>query len=232
MSIFAISDLHLGFAVDKPMDRFGPEWVGHAEKVALAWRERVRDEDTVLVCGDTSWAMRLAEAAPDLAWLGAQPGRKVLLKGNHDFWWASRAQVRRALPPGVVPLQHDSLEVEGWQVCGTRGWLLPGPESLPEDQALYVRELGRLRLSLESIRGPGRRIAMLHFPPYPLDRGTSEVLELLLEFGVEMCVYGHLHAMAPGTYPQGPHRGIEFHCVSLDLAGFAPRRVVDTRTTL
>ena len=226
MAIHAISDLHLGFAVDKPMDRFGPAWEDHAHKMAARWRERVRDTDTVLVCGDTSWAMRLEEARPDLEFVGALPGRKVLLRGNHDYWWGSLKKLRQALPPSIVPLQHDSLEVEGWQVCGSRGWLLPGPESTAEDAAIFARELGRLRLSLQAGRGGGPRLAMLHYPPYAIDTGTSAVLDLLVEHDVRLCVYGHLHAMAPGTYPEGLYRGIEFHCVSLDLVDFAPRLIV------
>jgi hypothetical protein len=225
MALFAISDLHLGFAVDKPMDRFGPAWERHHEKVAVRWRAVVGDGDSVLVCGDTSWAMRLDEAKPDLEWLGALPGRKVLLRGNHDYWWSSLRKLRAALPAGLVPLQNDCLEVEGWQVCGSRGWLLPAPDGRPEDAAIFARELQRLRRSLEAARGTGPKLAMLHFPPYAVEVGGSPVLDLLLAFDVRLCVYGHLHAMAPGTYPEGLHRGIEFHCVSVDLVDFAPRRL-------
>ena len=225
MSIFAIADLHLSFAVHKPMDRFGPQWVAHPEKVARAWRERVGAGDTVLVCGDTSWAMRLEEAAPDLAFLDALPGRKVLLRGNHDYWWGSLVKLRRALPPSLMALQNDSLAVEGWQVCGSRGWSLPGPETSPGDGAIFARELGRLRLSLESAPPGSRRLAMLHYPPYAVESGASPVLDLLLEFEVEIGLYGHLHAVPPGSYPEGEHRGIRFHCVSVDLIDFAPKRI-------
>jgi len=226
MAIHAISDLHLGFAVDKPMDRFGPEWVGHADKVAARWRARVRDSDTVLVCGDTSWAMRLDEARPDLEFVGALPGRKVLLRGNHDYWWSSLKKLRQALPPSILPLQNACLEVEGWQICGSRGWLLPGPETTAEDNAIYARELGRLQRSLDAARGSGPRLAMLHYPPYAVEREGSEVLDLLREHRVQLCVYGHLHAVRPGTYPEGMHAGIEFHCVSVDLVDFSPLEIV------
>lgn len=229
MSIFAISDLHLSFAVEKPMDRFGPEWVNHADRVARAWGERVRGPDTVLVCGDTSWAMRLEEAKPDLDYLGALPGRKILLRGNHDYWWGSLRRLQQVLPSGIVPLQNDNVEVEGWRICGSRGWLLPGPETSPEDERIFDRELHRLRLSLESAGGGGPILAMLHFPPYAVESGESPVLDLLREFGVRVCTYGHLHAMAPGTYPQGLHQGIEFHCVSVDLVDFAPRCIVESQ---
>ncbi|UCE03910.1 MAG: metallophosphoesterase [Candidatus Latescibacterota bacterium] len=225
MSIFAISDLHLGSVVDKPMDRFGPEWHDHSDRIAENWRSCVGAGDSVLVCGDTSWAMRLEEARPDLDYLAALPGRKILLRGNHDYWWSSLRKLRAVLPPDIVPLQNDSVEVEGYCVGGSRGWLHPHSESLPEDVRIYERELGRLRASLESIQGNGPRIAMLHYPPYPIETGSSAVLDLLLEYAIQICVYGHLHAMEPGTYPDGVHRGIGFHCVSVDLVDFAPLRL-------
>jgi predicted phosphohydrolase len=228
MSIFAISDLHLGFDVDKPMDRFGPQWENHPEKIAQRWRAIVQPHDTVLVCGDTSWAMRLSEATTDLEFVHALPGRKILLRGNHDYWWSSLAKVRQALPSSMSPLQNDSLAVEGVQVAGSRGWLLPGPDSTPDDERIFQRELERLRLSLDSIAQPGPRLAMLHYPPFDLQQGTSAVVDLLRAHDVELCVYGHLHAMEPGTYPEGEIDGIEYHCVSVDLVDFTPRRLRPT----
>jgi len=224
MALFAIGDLHLGFAVDKPMDRFGPQWVDHPARIARAWRERVGPDDCVLVCGDTSWATRLDEVGPDLAYLAALPGRKILIRGNHDFWWATLARLRRVLPAGLEALHNTSVAVEGRWVCGARGWLLPVPESAPADVAIYERELGRLRLSLASAPA-GPRLAMLHYPPWMPGIDAAAVVDLLVEFGVEQCVYGHLHAMPPGSYPEGVHRGIEFHCVSADLVDFAPKRI-------
>ena len=226
MALYAIADLHLSLAVDKPMDRFGPQWVGHAAKIDAAWRARVGSQDTVLLCGDTSWAMRLDEAAPDLEWLAALPGRKILLRGNHDYWWGRLAKLRRALPSGIEVLQNTSLLAEGWQVCGSRGWMLPTPESSPDDLAIYARELGRLRLSLESATGPAPRLAMLHYPPWMPGQESTAVVELLREFDVRVCVYGHLHALPPGAYPEGQHGGIQFHCVSADLAGFVPKQIL------
>jgi hypothetical protein len=227
MTLFAISDLHLGFTIGKTMDRFGPQWVDHPQKVARAWRERVGPADTVLICGDTSWALRLAEAAADLDFVAALPGRKILLRGNHDYWWNTVAKVRRALPSGMEVLQNESFVREGWRICGARGWLLPGaPERTTEDEVIFQRELGRLRLSLESaIDASEPRLAMLHYPPYLIETGTSPVLDLLLEYEVKICVYGHLHAMAPATYPSGVYQGIRFHCVSADLVDFAPQPV-------
>jgi len=225
MALFAIADLHLAFAVDKPMDRFGPQWVGHAGKIAAAWRAGVAPGDTVLVCGDTSWAMRLEEAAPDLAWLADLPGNKLLLRGNHDYWWSSRSKVERALPPTLALLQNDCAVVDGRAICGSRGWNLPVDASTPEDRAIFARELLRLRTSLQAAPPGLRRWAMLHYPPWMPGIESTPVVDLLHEFGVERCVYGHLHAMAPGTYPEGIVDGIRYDCVSCDLVGFAPRRL-------
>jgi predicted phosphohydrolase len=171
--------------------------------------------------------MRLEDAAPDLDYLARLPGRKVLLRGNHDYWWGSLAKLQRALPDGIEPLQNRSLEVEGWAVCGSRGWLLPVADSAAPDIAIYRRELGRLRLSLESAPPGLPRLAMLHYPPWMPGHERTEVADLLREFEVRLCVYGHLHAMQPGTYPEGVDRGIRYHCVSVDLVGFAPKRIVD-----
>jgi predicted phosphohydrolase len=228
MTVFAISDLHLAHTVDKPMDRFGPQWVGHPERIARQWRERVRDDDTVLVCGDTSWAMRLEDAAADLAYVAALPGRKILLRGNHDYWWGSLARVRKALPAGIELLQNNALEAAGWSVAGARGWLLPTPDLTPSDRAIYDREVGRLRLSLAAAPLGRPKLAMLHYPPWMPDVESTPVMDVLLEFGVEVCVFGHLHAMPPGTYPDGMHRGIRFHCVSVDLVDFAPQPILPT----
>jgi predicted phosphohydrolase len=226
MAVFAIADLHLAFSVDKPMDRFGPQWVGHPEKIARAWRAAVGPQDTVLVAGDTSWAMRLDEARADLQYLADLPGRKLLLRGNHDYWWGSLAKVRAALPSGIEVLQHDAHQVEDCWVAGARGWLLPDPQRTASDRAIYERELGRLRLSLEATGPNGRRLAMLHYPPWLPGIESTAVRDLLQEFGVEICVYGHLHAMAKGTYPDGVYDGMQVHCVSADLVDFAPRRIL------
>ena len=223
MSIYAISDLHLAFDVDKPMDRFGSQWDNHPQKIARHWCDTVGVEDTVLVCGDTSWAMRIPEAVRDLDYVHQLPGRKVLLRGNHDYWWSSLAKVKRALPESITPLHNNSLQVGTWQVAGSRGWMLPGAETTAEDERIFHRELERLRLSLNSITGPGPRLAMLHYPPFALEMGASPVVEQRHEFAVEICVYGHLHAVEPGTYPEGRIDGIEYRCVSVDLVDFTPQ---------
>ena len=147
--VFALADLHLSLAGHKPMDVFGEVWRDHPRRMAELWDRTVTPEDSVLLPGDLSWARNLAEAAPDLEWIGARSGRKLLLKGNHDSWWGSLTRVREALPPGCDVLQNDSHRVGDWVVVGARGWTSPDdPAAGERDGAIFRRELNRLRLSV------------------------------------------------------------------------------------
>ncbi len=229
--LFALADLHLSLSGAKPMDIFGEAWIDHAARMAAAWDRAVQPEDTVLVPGDISWARDLAEAAPDLAWIGDRPGRKVLLRGNHDSWWTTVGKVRRALPPECEPLQNDSLPVGDWIVIGARGWVAPDdPVASPEDERVFRRELERLRLSIaDADRRHGRdrpRIAMLHFPPWIRDRDPTEVVAMLRDAGVRECVYGHLHGEDHRLAVTGEHDGIRFHLVACDAVGFSPALIL------
>jgi len=225
MRVFALADLHLGEAVDKPMDIFGPLWERHAEKIDRHWRERVGADDWVLVPGDISWAMKLEEALPDLRFLDALPGRKILLKGNHDFWWTSRAKVEAVLPPSLRLLQNDAVDLgEGIGVVGARGWTPPSaPRATDEDRKIFERELGRLRLSLDAAKGRfDRLVAMVHYPPLYAGAGETEVVPILREAGVRVCLYGHLHGPDHRYAVQGEHGGIRYYFVAADATGFAP----------
>jgi len=226
-TLYALADLHLSSSGSKPMDVFGELWRGHADRMADGWDRQVRPEDTVLLAGDLSWAVDLEEAAPDLAWIGSRPGRKLLLRGNHDGWWTSLAKVRRALPAGCEPLQNDATRVGEWVVLGTRGWLQPeDPLANEADEKVFRRELGRLRLSVEAAdRRFGRtapRLAMVHYPPWLLDREPSEVVPILHDAGVTVCVYGHLHGDDHRLARTGRHRGIDYYFVAADAVGFQP----------
>ena len=225
--LFALADLHLSLGGDKPTDVSGPLWSDHTRRMAEAWDARVGSDDTVLLPGDLSWARNLEEARPDLEWIGARPGRKVLLRGNHDGWWSSLAAVRRALPPCCEPLQNNALEAEGWVIVGARGWTAPeDPAAGPADAAVFARELGRLRLSIaDADRRFGRltaRLAMLHFPPWLAGRAPTAVVPILAEAGVRACVYGHLHGDDHRLAVRGMRDGIEFHFVAADAVGFTP----------
>ena len=228
MRLFAIGDLHLPGGADKPMNVFGPQWDRHTERIAEAWRMAVTGEDTVLIPGDISWAMQLSEAEPDLQWIGSLPGRKVLIRGNHDYWWNSVTRVRSVLPAGMTALQHDACDLGECVVCGTRGWLFPSGEAplSTADDKIYRRETERLRLALEHARetAHGRPIiTMLHYPPLSVSQRYSSFTELMEQYGVRLCVYGHLHGQGIRSGFTGTQRGVRYALVSCDSLDFKPR---------
>lgn len=217
MSIFAIGDLHLPGGDDKPMDVFGPHWEGHFSRIAQDWRERVSEEDTVLIPGDISWAMQMDAALPDLRAIGELPGKKVLLRGNHDYWWGSITRLREALPAGMYAVQNDALLLGDTAVCGTRGWTLPAsPDG--EDERIYARELMRMEMSLERAKkmDAQRLVVMAHFPPLGEKGEETRLSRLLKAYQPDDVVYGHLHGPSLKGAVTGLHDGIRYHCVSCD----------------
>jgi predicted phosphohydrolase len=225
--LFAIADLHLSSSGEKPMDVFGAQWKDHPARIAAAWDATAAADDAVLLPGDLSWARDLEEAKDDLLWIGARPGVKFLLRGNHDGWWGSLAKVRRALPTSCRALQNDAFDLEGVVLVGARGWTAPDdPMALPGGGEIFARELARLRLSIEDAdRRFGRkspRIAMLHYPPWIEGHPPTDVVSVLREGGVGTCVYGHLHGADHALGVQGEREGIRFHLVAADAIGFAP----------
>lgn len=229
MRIYAIADLHLSLTTDKPMDVFGEAWRGHAEKLEQNWRETVSRGDLVLVPGDISWAMQLEAALPDLSFVGRLPGRKILLKGNHDYWWSAIGRVRAALPEGMRALQNDAVAENGAAICGSRGWLCPGGANFTqEDEKIYLRELDRLSLSIRALPEDGMRIAMMHFPPFCERDRASGFTERLEAAGVKIAVYGHLHGDANKYAFEGEKNGIFYHCVAADKLDFTPKLICET----
>jgi len=234
MRIFALGDPHLSFnekgETYKPMDIFGQNWQDHHQKIKENWEKEVRQEDIVLVPGDLSWALKLEEAHYDLEFLGRLPGRKLLVKGNHDLWWQGIGKVRKILPPGMEAIQNDHILLPGGiAIGGTRGWTCPGEKNFTtEDKKIYERELGRLRLSLASIKEEVQEIiVMLHYPPTNGRHETSGFIELLLEYGVKHCVYAHLHSESiKGALPEEKW-GIKFYLVSADAVDFRPRLIYE-----
>ena len=228
MKLFALRDLHLSFDgagnLYKPMDVFGETWRDHENQIRRHWLEQVAAEDVVLLPGDLSWAMTLEEVQPDLAFLAELPGRKIISKGNHDLWWDSLRKVQAILPEGVSVLQNNSFVFGDVAVCGTRGWLCPGEFADAHDEKIFQRELGRLKLSLDSVpREAGHKIVMLHYPPVNGKREKNALIELMQQYGVELCLYGHLHSYAIQTALEGSMWEIEFRLVSADHLGFAPK---------
>lgn len=227
MRIYAIGDLHLSFSDPKPMDIFGDGWRDHVARLSSAWNETVTKEDVVLVPGDCSWAMTLTGAAPDLAFIGALPGQKILLRGNHDYWWSSKTRVACALPDGMRIIQNDSLPIGDYYVCGTRGWSLPDTNGFTvNDQKIYDREVQRLALSLESAPKNAQKLVMMHFPPLTKHLCDTAFTELMQQAGVQTCVYAHLHGAAHKSAFEGEHNGVQYMLVSGDYLGFCPKPVL------
>ena len=199
MKIWAISDLHLSFSCDKPMDIFGGNWENYTEQIQENWKNLVADEDLVLIAGDISWAMKLEEAIDDLKWIDELPGKKIIIKGNHEFWWSTISTVRKSLPSSISAIQNDCLRVNNFLICGTRGWTVPehGKQLPAEDEKLYKREVERLKLTLASMQKQRKPddivICMMHFPPYNMTKEDSNFTNLLEEYKVDKVVYGHLH---------------------------------------
>jgi len=223
MGIFAIADLHLSFASNKPMDVFGLNWADHAEQIRENWLQQIKEDDLVLIPGDISWALHLKEADEDLKWLSALPGIKVILRGNHDYWWVTLRKMSQAYPE-LHFLQNNAFVYGDYVICGTRGWLCPGDQGFNEeqDQKIYERELIRLRLSLDEAKDTGKRIiAMIHYPPFTAKQETSGFTELFQEYAVETVLYGHVHNQFDSIF-EGIRNGIEYRLVSSDYLKFNP----------
>ncbi len=228
--LWTISDLHLSFARPKPMDIFGNRWKNHAERIAAAWRARVGADDTVLLAGDTSWALKLQEALVDLEWIDALPGRKIISRGNHDYWWSSERtnRVRRSLPPGISILEGDALYAGEAVICATRGWNTPETPGFQEsaDRPYFERELKRLDAALAAAQQLAARqrpiIVMIHFPPF-ISRRPTEFARRIAAAGVTTCIYGHLHRPEDwAAATQGVVDGVYYQLTACDYLDFGP----------
>ena len=225
MKLYAIGDLHLPGGDDKPMNVFGDHWDGHFERISADWRARVTADDLVLIPGDISWAMQLDPARPDLRAIAALPGRTVILKGNHDYWWTSITQVRAAIGETMRAVQNDAVDLGEVVVCGSRGWLIPTQDTplSAEDEKVTARELIRMEMSLQAAAkmAQGRPVvAMMHYPPlYDMERDTA-FTQLMEKYGVHTVVYGHLHGAGIRVAYNGAHNGVNYRLVSCDSLSF------------
>lgn len=227
--VYAIGDLHLSLSVpNKAMDVFGERWRDHTDRIEAAWQDTVEEDDLVLIPGDISWAMYLSDAVADLGFIGSLKGQKLLLRGNHDYWWQSVTQVRRALPSGMYALQNDVFRFGDLFVAGTRGWTVPQSSRFKEsaDRKLYERELIRLDLSLRGLPQGAPAIGMLHYPPFSENGERSAFAERFEAAGVQTVVYGHLHGASHRCAFSGECGGVTYACVSADYLDFVPKRIV------
>lgn len=226
MAIFAIGDLHLSLGTDKPMDVF-PGWEGYLPKLERSWRALVAPEDTVVLAGDTSWAMSLPDTRADFSFLQGLPGQKWLLKGNHDYWWTTARKMQNFLQENGFDslhiLHNNACVVQGTALCGTRGW--PFDDAAAQGEKLMAREAGRLRMSLQVGQAAEQRIAFLHYPPVYPGASAQEIVDVLQECGVTECYYGHLHGRSIRFAVQGEVEGIRYKLISADSLGFCPYKI-------
>ncbi|MBQ2668492.1 MAG: metallophosphoesterase [Clostridia bacterium] len=228
MALYAIADLHLSLGADKPMDVFRG-WENYVERLEKNWRNLVTDEDTVVIAGDVSWGMKLEETEKDFAFLHSLPGKKLLLKGNHDYWWSTRNKIDGYLKEkGFDSLEivfNSAVRVGEITVCGTRGWLYNA--ETPEDRKIVARENGRLVTSIKAAQAlGGTPVVFLHYPPVYDTAECTELLNTMLEYGIKDCYFGHIHGdHAAKKAPIGEYKGIRMHLVSCDYIRFMPKLV-------
>jgi len=248
MKIWALADLHLALSVpSKNMNVFGPVWEGYMDKIADSWKELVHPEDLILLPGDITWAMKLEEAKIDLQWIDHLPGTKVMIRGNHDYWWSSAKKMSEIFPPSVHFIHNNAFHWNDIAIGGTRLWDTPeynfngyvhfqeNPKArLPEeshdkekDAVIFERELERLKLSLRQMNPSARlKIAMTHYAPISADLKPSRASAILEEFGINTCVFGHLHNLKKEKPMFGEIRGIKYLLTSADYLDFRPIRIL------
>ena len=226
LALFVLGDPHLSLGASKPMDIF-PGWNDYVERLEKNWRKLIQPEDTIVLAGDISWAMRLTDTRRDFAFLQSLPGQKIIMKGNHDYWWSTANKMNAYLKAEGFDTLHilhnNSYSVEGYAICGTRGWLFDVGE--PHDEKVMNREIGRLRMSLDAAEPGLEKLVFLHYPPVYTGISAPEIVATLKEYGIRTCYYGHLHGNAIRYAVQGEVDGIRYKLVSADGLRFCPYRI-------
>ena len=228
MALYAMGDLHLCLGAPKPMDIFGGAWVGYMDKLK-AGVAGITPEDTTILLGDLSWALDMEHAVEDFAWINEIPGRKIILKGNHDYWWSTVAKFNKFCDTNGFTdlhlLNNNHFEYEDWAICGTRGWFFEEERHGAHDEKVFKRELCRLEASLKSA-GEKKKMVFLHYPPRYKGYECREILDLFEQYGVRRCYYGHLHGGSHRLAMEGLWDSVEFHLVAADYIGFKPQTVI------
>lgn len=230
MKIYAMSDLHLDSSGDKSMDIFGGEWVNYQEKIIANIAQTVTEKDVILIPGDISWALKPEDALKDLLKLDELPGKKLLSKGNHDYWWGTKSKLNKLNLKTIEFLQTNSYIVEDIGVFATRGWMSRDSEDFTEkDKKIFERELARLELSLNSLKHQNlsKKIVMIHYPPFNFsDKAPNDFVDIMKKYRVDICIYGHLHAEGHKFAVEGSVENIEFHLVSSDYLKLQPKLIL------
>lgn len=228
MALYAIGDLHLCLGAPKPMDVFGGAWTGYMEKLKEGMSV-IGPEDTTVLLGDLSWALDLPSSKADFAWINEIPGQKIILKGNHDYWWSTAAKFYKFCGENgfsdMFILNNNCYEYEDWAICGTRGWFFEEERSGQHDEKVFKRELIRLEASLKAA-GEKRKLVFLHYPPRYKGYECREILDLLDKYEVRRCFYGHLHGGSHKLAMEGIWDGVEFRLVAADYINFQPFKVI------
>ena len=228
MALYAIGDLHLCLGAPKPMDIFGGAWVGYMEKLRQGMQV-LTEEDTLVLMGDLSWALDLESAKADFAWIAALPGRKIILKGNHDYWWSTAAKFTRFCQENgfenLFLLNNNCYFYENIAICGTRGWFYEEERSGQHDEKVFRRELGRLEASLKAAEEQ-EKLVFLHYPPRYKGYECPEILALLERYGVRRCFYGHLHGGSRSLAREGLWSNIDYRLLSADQLDFRPMQIL------
>ena len=224
MALYAMGDLHLCLGAPKPMDVFGGAWVGYMEKLKRGLSV-ITGDDTLILMGDLSWALDLNSAVADFAWINEIPGRKIILKGNHDYWWSTQAKFTKfCVENGFSDLNllnNNCYFYDDWAICGTRGWFCEEERSGDHDEKVFRRELIRLEASLKAA-GDREKMVFLLYPPRYKGYTCREILDLLKSYGVRRCFYGHLHGASHKLAMEGTWDGIEYRLLSADYLDFQP----------
>jgi len=229
MALYAIGDLHLCLGAPKPMDVFGGAWIGYMDKLKEGLSV-IGPEDTTVLLGDLSWALDLSGAKADFSWICEHiPGRKIILKGNHDYWWSTAAKFQKFCQTNGFEnlhlLNNNCFEYENWAICGTRGWFFEEEKSGQHDEKVFKRELIRLEASLKAA-GEKNKMVFLHYPPRYKGYTCHEILDLLNQYQVRYCYYGHLHSASHKLAVEGTWDSVDFRLVSADYLHFVPYRVI------
>ncbi|MCL1835054.1 MAG: metallophosphoesterase [Oscillospiraceae bacterium] len=230
MALYAIGDLHLSLSSGKPMDVFGGGWEDYVEKIKVGFSE-LQNDDVCVLCGDLSWGMSFGESLEDIKFISALPGRKIILKGNHDYWWDTATKMRSYFSDNAIEnieiLHNNCYFYKNTAICGTRGWQFDSAEEPEHNAKITAREAARLRASLEAAGEAQEKLCFLHYPPRFADSVSAAIVDVMAEYGVKRCWYGHLHGSAHHAAAQGTIDAVEYNLISADYLGFKPQLVME-----